>query len=340
MENQTTQFFIVCYRGKWVKIPVREPMTETSFSAKPLTKGVHQNIESMEILELSTLPMKEVKKICTDNELELNWIIPQEPKEFLKSKLIQGSSRRYKRKYEPLSLDERKKFVLKLRELNEKAALIAEIIIFLNDQLDDSDEYITLEEVLRLKTSAVETDEVCTSITLMRCGSHKTHLITQMLPYDLEESLLKIIDPNAIYVFSTPDDTLLSPGNVNRIFEQAGASSLSLRPIPKLRQSRIYIPIQKVSEDIRKELLEDSYKEVNLKEWEILCKTCPELRTTTGRPSKHKPIEKFNAILFHLRTGTSLRNLPSNYPPYTTIEPQLRRWGGINSIKKILNSRL
>jgi hypothetical protein len=187
MDNKTTQFFIVCYRGKWVKIPVPEPITETSFSAKPLTKGVHQNIESMEMLQPSTLPIKEIKKICIDNELPLNWIIPQEPKKFSKNKLIQGSSRRSgkERKYEPFSIDKRKKFILKLRELNEKVALIAELIVFLNDQLEDSDEYVTLEEVLRLQTSAVETDEFGTTITLMRSGPHKTHLITTILPYDL-----------------------------------------------------------------------------------------------------------------------------------------------------------
>lgn len=347
MDNQTIQYFIVCYRGKWIKIPVREPINEISPSSAPLTQRIHQNIESMEILQPSIFPIKEIKKICVDNELELNWTLPPESKEFSKSQLIQGSSRRYERKYTPLSIDERKRFVLKLRELNEKAALIAEIIIFLNDQLDYSDEYISLEEVLRLKTSCVETDGVCTTITLMRFGPNKTHLITEILPYDLEESLLKIIDPHAMYVFSTIKDTLLCPGNVSRIFNQAGIAiglhsvgSLSLRPIPKPNVSRNYVPIKKASKGNSEISSEHPYKEVNLEEWEALCKKYPNLRASTGRPSKYEPIEKFNAVLFHLRTKTPLRKLPNKYPPYATVESQIRRWGGVNAIKKILKSRL
>jgi hypothetical protein len=152
--------------------------------------------------------------------------------------------------------------------------------------------------------------------------------------------LLKIIDPNAIYVFSTSNDTLLCPGNVNRIFQQAGASSLSLRPLPKLNESRAYSPIKKVSKDNQKIPSEHPYKEVSLEEWAALCEIYPRLKTSTGRPAKHKPLEKFNAILFHLRTKTPLRKLPNNYPPYATVESQLRRWGGLNAVKKILNSRL
>src|ERR1700722_9699549 len=98
MDNQTIQFFIVCYRGKWVKIPVREPITETSFSTAPLTKKVYKNIESMELLELSILPIKELKKKFKKNEMELNWINPQETKKISRTKLIQGSSRRSSKK--------------------------------------------------------------------------------------------------------------------------------------------------------------------------------------------------------------------------------------------------
>src|SRR5579859_4973607 len=45
-----------------------------------------------------------------------------------------------------------------------------------------------------------------------------------------------------------------------------------------------------------------------------------------GRPAKHSRREIVNAMLYVLRTGCAWRQLPHEFPPYTTVYDYYRAW--------------
>lgn len=45
-----------------------------------------------------------------------------------------------------------------------------------------------------------------------------------------------------------------------------------------------------------------------------------------GRPFKHSKRELLNAVLYMLRTGCQWRHLPHDFPPWSAVHSQFRRW--------------
>ena len=63
------------------------------------------------------------------------------------------------------------------------------------------------------------------------------------------------------------------------------------------------------------------------KEWEILnSELAKEPKKKSGRPVMIERREAINAILYRMNTGCQWRNLPHDFPKWTTVYKTYRRW--------------
>jgi putative transposase len=60
-------------------------------------------------------------------------------------------------------------------------------------------------------------------------------------------------------------------------------------------------------------------------QWANIAHLVPEPKPG-GRPAKYDRREIVNAIFYHLRSGSSWRMLPHDFPPWDTVYGYLRRW--------------
>lgn len=57
-----------------------------------------------------------------------------------------------------------------------------------------------------------------------------------------------------------------------------------------------------------------------------------------GKKPDHSRREMFNAIFYLLRTGCQWRHLPHDFPPWTAVQSQYRRWKDKGVFQKIHDS--
>lgn len=262
------------------------------------------------------LSKEEVTELCTRNNIPLLWVTGDQRNISINSK-SHKSTRRDKRKYTCLNKTEYKRFIKNLKCINAQSSIIAQILWFFNSQLQAGDDYITLDEVLRLKVEDVDLEHgTSTCIKLHRSSTQGSHMVVHWLPEYIWTPLCQLIQQDSYFVFSNKNRGPLLPSDVARCFKKAGevaeikgtVSSLSLRPIGL------------------KNFSTQRFQEISILEWDTLCLQVPNLIASRGTRPKHDQRCVFNAILYHLRTKTPIRKLPSIYPPAKAIHSQCRRW--------------
>lgn len=336
---------VAYYKDRWVWVPILHPPENSKEIFLPhfkieILKGKKKilqapkrccqealnrmAIEANETLLAHLLPLKEMKKFCVNNDIPIEWINNSYKKRTSKTSSTAKSNRTSKRNRKTLDGNDYRKFIKELGRINKRDALIAKILWFLNGKMSHANDFIALEELLRLRLCDVDPDDgISACISVRRSGNTLSHEVTQELPLNLWEELCKIIETDQYYIFRNKNGGPLLPQNLHKSFEKAGkraglknpVTSLSLRPSTKV-----------------------SYKEISAEEWERLCLLVPELTSKVGRPSKHDPRIIFNAILYHLRTNTSLRKLPFKISS-KAIHSQYRRWTSKNIFQKVLAQR-
>ncbi len=322
-------FFIAYWEGHWVRVPLLDvPQTvppdyelvyhdQSEFLVKQGCAQTYKRRASQakETIIPERLSLAEVKKLCTSNGIPLEWVILCPNKTTPATSSKQRPSRRVKRKFKPLNRSEYDPFIENLRAVNPRNALIAELLCFLNGLLEEDDDFITIEELLRLCISDVDFgNDVVTGITLQRSGANQSHLLWCDLPGDLGDALHKEIRLDSLYVFSNTNGGPLLLHNINRSFKKASkkaglkeaVTSLMLRPLLKSAPAKL--------------------KQFSAEEWETVCSHVPALQSKKGTSPIHDQRLICNAIFYHLYTATPWRKLPSSYPPGEVVRSQYRRW--------------
>lgn len=356
---------VAYFRGSWVFVPMFYVPAEAVdddgclhwFQFVPLDgKNISKPLPRRSIEEASRyieentkktilpwmLSKKGLKDLCANNNIPLGWVTNQFPRNISKNKTNGRSSRRKKRKYSPLNEKDYIRFMRKLRKISKQSAVIAEILWFLNDRLSAGDDYITLEEVLRMQLQDVDPEDgVTTCIRLLRDSPQGSHMVVHYLPEYIWTPLCQVIKNDSLFVFSSKNRGPLLPSDIVRHFKQAGklagikgsVCSLSLRPIGKCCLPKDNAVEATESYD------EAQLQEISAKEWKRLRDQIPSLIGKRGRSAKHNPRMIFNAILYHFRTRTPYRNLPHIYPPAKAVHSQYRRWREKGVLDAVLKAR-
>ncbi|NGX43633.1 MAG: hypothetical protein K940chlam7_01932 [Chlamydiae bacterium] len=326
MKINDIYFHSAYYGGRWVYVPMRYVPEEAVGEDGRLRKfrfipvdgqalpepkpGRDENRAYMRIassVKETILPERlsdsEIKKLCTKNDIPLGWVTNRFQRKDVKEKTTLEPCRRSKRKITSLGKKSYKKFIKQLKSISKQSGVIAEILWFLNCELEKEDDYITLEEVLRLRIHDVDPDDgISTCITLSRSTSSGCHLVGYYLPESIWRSLCKEIRLDCLYVFSNDNGIPILPGSVNKGFQLAGelaglkepVTSLSLRPISNSNQT----PKSSISKYVV-ELKDTPYKEISIDEYENMKRCVPSLNSKKGKPPTHDPRDMINAILYH-----------------------------------------
>lgn len=342
-------FINAYHRGRWVSVPVfyvpndavgddgclhhiQLILVDEQELPKPPRRCINHAYDSITIQE-TILPWrlsnKELKELCTKNDIPLSWVTGFQ-REISKNNITDRSSRRKKRKYTCINTTEYKKFIRELRKISCQSVIIAEILWFLNKRLQAGDDYITLEEILRMRIQDVDPEDgLTTCICLSRTSPQGCHMIGHYLPKYIWRPLCRLIRQDSLFVFSNKNHGPHLPSDIAKHFKKAGklagikgsVCSLSLRPIGINCSVKHDVPkkIREVGDDVQ-------LYEISIQEWKTLCRQVPKLIGNRGRPPTHNPRDIFNGILHHRITGTPIRKLPSNFPPAKAIHSQYRRW--------------
>ncbi|MGE4574526.1 transposase [Parachlamydia sp.] len=336
---------VAYYRGHWVWVPILHAPDNSKEDFLPhfkikILKGKKKSppapkrccqealnrmaTGAKETLLAHLLPLNEMKKFCVNNDIPVEWINDSYKKRTSKTSSAKKSNRTSKRNRKTLDENDYRKFIKELSRINKRDALIAKTLWFLNGKMSHANDFIAIEELLRLRLCDVDPDDgISACISIRRSGNTLGHEVTQELPLDLWEELCEEIESDQYYVFRNKNGGPLISHNLRKSFKKASkraglknpVTSLSLRPSSKV-----------------------SYKEISAEEWERLCPLVPELTSKVGRPSKHDPRVIFNAILYHLKTNTPLRKLPFKISS-KAIHSQYRRWTSKNIFQKVLAHR-
>jgi len=179
------------YKGKWVGIllffipdsaqefhSARTPNLEESAGSKA-RESISGSIK--EFIVPCVMPKKELKELCKRNGIPLSWVTDKFPKKTRKNK---GIRRREKRKCRPLTPDEFRRFLQHLNRLDKTSGLVAKILWFLNRQLKQVGDFVTLEELLRLRIEEIapKNDLEPYWIELRRSGFNGCSMIVHFLP--------------------------------------------------------------------------------------------------------------------------------------------------------------
>lgn len=284
------------------------------------------------------LPIKELKEICRKNDIPLEWVMGV----FSLVNSVFDRQRRENRCSSPLSQSHYREFIKCLEKINKQSALIAKTIWFFNRKLKRGGDFVTLEDVLKLKVEELspEQDSQPHWIELQRCGVNGIPMV-HWLRQDLWEQLSRQIPPEAVYVFHNKKGGPLRPTHINRHFSRAGmlvglqhpVTSLSLRPAFNKKD---IVPWEGTTN--KKHSHKKHLQDVTTEEWEVICQRIPSVANRRGRKSIHCSRFILNGILHHLRTCCPFSELPSQFP-WQAVESQYRRWQEKGVLKAILSLR-
>lgn len=343
MNKTEVKFIFAYFKGRWVRLALLpkthneseytiEPNQEVDQSLKPSSgrncKEAYEYIISnaKEMIFPERLSDKDLKELCYRNDIPLNWVTNRFVNGIKESSGGRKQQFKTKRKCPPISSKDYNIFIDELNKINKTAGLIAEILYFINKSFGGYT-YITLEEILRLKTSGVDFDDKFSKcISTLRLTSKESHLVSHYLPDKLWDELKNQIRPDSIYIFSNKNRGPLLAGDIDRLFKKAGKnagikeaiSSLSLRPVCI---SYLIDP------------LSSNFEEISVEEWDGLCRTIPTLVMRRGRHSKHDPRDIMNMILHRLKE----KKLVRDFPAY--VDSQYRRWKKTGVFDAVIASR-
>lgn len=330
-------FTFAYHRGRWVRVPMlpgpsdiiednqnqKEDAQKANTAVGRCCKEAYAKIDSLaeEYIDPETISEKDLTDLCAQNDLPIGWITDRFPKK-IRQEVCEKRLDKRKRKFSSLGSAGYKLFIRELRSICKKSAVIAEIMWFLNSTLS-ADNYITVEELVRLRLNNVSPEDgIYSMIMLSRSSLQRGHLLGYELPEYIWNPLCELIRSDSLYIFSNKNGGPLLPENIQKNFIIAGkmaglkepVSSLSLRPTKP-----------------------SPFREITLDEWDMLIKRVPNLISRRGTPSQYDRRNILNAILYHLLTGTPMRNLPFSLP-FRAIDSQYRRWlknGVIDAVLKV-----
>jgi len=135
---------------------------------------------------------KDLKTLCKINHIPFFWITGELriTRKFARTQ----SDRRAQRKVQALTPHEFKLLRKELRSLDPQTHTIARLLWFLNNLLKDGGDYITLEEILRMKERNIEQEFGVYRIELSR----GMHLISLCIPHSLGFAVQKHIQHRSI----------------------------------------------------------------------------------------------------------------------------------------------
>lgn len=340
---------IAYYKGRWVFVPLfhipkdafneetgeihrfRFILTEGQEPLKPLRRRSSESIQNeiaasiKETLLPWNLPSAEVKKLCLQNDIPYQWVVGHpDVKEIGSENKSSSHRRRTKRKSFILNGAEFERFLRALKTIHRPSALIAQIMWFLNNSLNEVHGFLTLQEVIRLTIDKIAPkDEVSNWIRFHRSTNNGSRIIVRYLPRYIWKELCRQIHPRSWYLFSNQKGAPLLPTQIERYFAKAGkaaklpdrVTSPSLRPVVKA---------QRASRQ-RKRSNGNMPKQISNEEWDQIVPIITDF-SNKGRKSVYHPKDVLNGILYHLTTNCPIRKLPKEYPPWRVVDSQYRRW--------------
>lgn len=142
-----------------------------------------------------------------------------------------GSRKNKKIVFEPLTKNEYEQFLKKLKEIDKRATLIAQIIWWHNQEflISKYNRHLTLKDVLSAKVDDFSEDSQCL------CFFPKNSLISIRLPKYIFVPLKKMVEKSKLFIFSNKKHGPLHPDQISKKFQQAGEmASLNRKVTPIL----------------------------------------------------------------------------------------------------------
>ena len=353
--KEGTDYYMEAYfQGRWVFVPIPY-VPEDIFDKGTDGIGSKEIVASADLrvfddardaivstitesIDPDTLSDRKLRRLCRSNDIPLGWVSNRFSRKNIRVSEKDSVENDRNRKYSSLSPSEFRRFVVELRSMSSREALIAELIWFLNKHLDP---YVPLEALLRLKVDAVAPEShLSTWIRLSYYCNRRSFFSIFVLSKYLWKRLRKQIKSDSYLVFSNKKGAPLLVGDLDRTFAIAGkragikgkVTSLSLRPNKREKRE---IVLNRLNLDS-----EVNLKEVSQSDWLIIQKQVPELWLRRGRKAICVPRDILNCILLHLREGVSVRRASDKMSlSENAVESQFRRWRSNRMLHKILSTR-
>ncbi len=233
-------FGIAYWEKRWVAVPffhvpedaINESGDLMRFKVTPLEGHIIESPPRRENRALETMVVSEsivprlwsekaLKQLCKRNDLPLAWVTDGFPRK--KCRTSGDANRREDRKIKSLTPKEFRSIRRELDKLNKQAALIINILWFLNQSLGKGGGFVTLAEVVRLKADDIspENNDGSNWIQLIRTRGDRTHMVVHCLPPRLWKSLCSQIDETSPFVFSSRDEGPFLPGQIDSYLKRA-----------------------------------------------------------------------------------------------------------------------
>lgn len=201
--TETSPFKFAYYKGRWIKVPlpylpIKKAKDHTLLdSASSQENGLaynHMIPNTTETISLKQLSQMELEGVCKNNNIPCGWATNQYKKYNPKKAQNQRTSIR-ENTYTSLTNAEYAIFIKRLKRINKVDAVIAQILWHLNGTLVMDKDFITREEILRITPQDIDlSDEMFTTITLIRSDSRNDHLISYELPWSIRKTLCQLIN--------------------------------------------------------------------------------------------------------------------------------------------------
>jgi hypothetical protein len=236
----------VHYRKQWkyLLLPYAlvgsEEVNESSGSSTSMTEEC--------VIHPDDLSSTELQKICFKNNVPLGWATLVECNK--KGEHSPVYTRDRSRNTPALTAKEAQLLFKKLRLINKRSELIARILFFINGSMKQTDSYITLESLLRMKKVDIVYEEIagipnmCLELIVRRKGV--SSFVVHYLPKALMKRILLYVEKQSelSFVFSDVNGDPLQSKQVTDDIKAAGREaglgenivSMSLRPMFNVRR--------------------------------------------------------------------------------------------------------
>lgn len=305
--------------------------------------GSEDSEHVQEVLDTSTLSDRELKKICSKNNIPYGWARGQSSRKKRADQSMILRLEKGQRKNRAITSDSARKLFHELRAISVQSELIARILWFLNGSLAKTGSFVTLEGLLRIKGGDITCwnvgEKIFASIEIQISGRNCDSFIGHYLPQRILKSLLRM--PNkGLFIFSNGYGGPLDPVQVNADFRKAGekagltepVTSLSLRPPYDKKRARRCLSKNLLSGVPREFLAPVSEEEGKALFTKVLTKS-----VQAGRKPIHNRVEVFNAILYCLSSGHSMKKKIPHLPTAGKVYSQYWRWKSKGILDEMLN---
>jgi hypothetical protein len=109
---------------------------------------------------------------------------------------------------------------LELEKINSRDALIATVLWYINTELADNGDHITLQSVLRATLDDIHQE--CSIIDFWRRSQSSTHLVSISMPDELFDAIIELSKEKFIFIFTKKNGGPLKPEQVLKNFKITG----------------------------------------------------------------------------------------------------------------------